>query len=73
MFSAVVDGRTRRAKQEQEGRAWLGWTTAALYPAKKFPKLKDMMPSDKPARPQKMLPEQIEAVVRSWLSGRRKG
>ncbi|MBB4001595.1 hypothetical protein [Aurantimonas endophytica] len=67
----MIDGRARKAKQEQEGRAWQAWTTAALYRSKKFPKLKDIMPSDKPKRPQKMLPEQIEEVVRSWLSGRR--
>ncbi|MEH6721054.1 MAG: hypothetical protein V7704_19415 [Aurantimonas endophytica] len=72
MFRAVMDGCARRSRVEQEGRAWLAWHIEALgRTGKKFPKLKDMMPSDKPERPQKMLPEQIEEVVRSWLSGRR--
>lgn len=66
MFAAIIDGRTRSAKQEQEGRAWLAWTTAALYRSKKFPKLKDVMPKarKKDTGPQPW--QQQLAIAKAW-------
>jgi Uri superfamily endonuclease len=66
-------GASERLKREQNERAWLAWHIAYLPRSKKPVKLKDMM-SAAERRPtgRSMTPEQIEAVTRSWLAGRRK-
>jgi hypothetical protein len=48
---AHLEGARERLKAEQDGRAWLAWTTAALSRAQKLPDLESIM-SPRKAEPQ---------------------
>lgn len=56
--------------REHNERAWMIWHAEAIARQKKMPKLKELSYE---APKKRQTPEQMEAVVRSWLSGRSKG
>jgi len=72
----VLNGVAKRLKREHNDRAWAAWHTAYLtaYAPKKskeFTKLKSLLHgSDGPSK--KHSPEHIEAIVRSWMDGRKR-
>ncbi|HEU4986862.1 MAG TPA: hypothetical protein VFT89_07335 [Rhizobiaceae bacterium] len=67
-IAVILDGAAERVRRERELTAWLAWHTAALGRVKKFPKLKDVLPTKgrKPERRQ-TIDEQI-AIARQWTA-----
>lgn len=50
LFGIWVKAKVRAAENEQHGRAWLAWHTAALPLLKTFPKLNELMGVKKTAK-----------------------
>lgn len=64
-IALVFDGTSRRLTREFNDRAWLAYHTAVLGRIKKMPKLSALLHDVKPR--QRQTPEQMQAIVRSWL------
>ncbi|WP_211037801.1 hypothetical protein [Leisingera sp. HS039] len=56
---ARIEGAHRRVSAEQDGRAWLAWTTAALMRQQKLPELSSLMARDEPQAPQTPAEQEI--------------
>jgi hypothetical protein len=71
-LKARLDGVSKRLIREQNDRAWLAYSTAALSRAKKLPKLKDLLVRESgPKVVPKRTPEEIESILRGWMASRR--
>lgn len=66
-LAAILEGRQRAMRHEQEGRAWLAWHTAALWRIKKLPKLRELMPQPEKRKARQSWEEQL-AIVRAWTA-----
>jgi hypothetical protein len=64
-LSAAMHGKLKASRHEHNQRAWLAWHIAALYRAKKMPKLKSMLARDKP-RVQSW--QEQAAVMEKWAA-----
>jgi len=65
-MALVFAGAAERLKQEQQGRAWLAWHTAALPRLKKFPTLESLTGSKRQARRQTA--SEMDAIFKAWAA-----
>lgn len=68
----IVEGVTRRRRANDNVLLSAAWHTEAFARAKRLPRLKDILREGGEREARKQTPEQIEASVRSWLSGRKR-
>jgi len=66
-IGVILDGEAARAKRQRSDTAWLAWHTAALQRVKKFPKLKDMLPSA-PRKPHVQTVAEQVAIAKAWTA-----
>lgn len=67
--SLIIEGMSRRKQAENNMLLSTAWHAEAFARAKRLPRLKDILLKGGEREARKQTPEQIEASVRSWLSG----
>jgi len=69
----IVDGATRRRKADANALLSAAWHTAALSRVTgRLPRLSALLKDGGEREARKQTPEQIEAVMRSWMAGRKR-
>lgn len=68
----IIEGAARRRQAETNMFLSTAWHTEAFARAKRLPRLKDILLKGGEREARKQTPEQIEASVRAWLSGRKR-
>jgi hypothetical protein len=68
----IIEGVTRRRQADNNMLLATAWHTEAFARSKRLPRLKDILLDGGERQARKQTPEQIEAVVRSWLSDRKR-
>ena len=68
----IVDGASRRRKADANALLSAAWHTEAFARSKRLPRLKDILKDGGEREARRQTPEQIEAVMRSWMAGRKK-
>jgi hypothetical protein len=66
VMALVFAGAGERLKQEQQGRAWQAWHTAALPRLKTFPTLESLMGIKRQA--QRQTASEMEAIFKAWAA-----
>jgi len=69
-ISVILDGAVARLRRERNENMILAWHIVALDRMKRFPKLDDLLQTEKRPTGRRQTPEQIEATVRGWLGSR---
>jgi len=67
----IIEGVTRRRQADNNMLLAAAWHAEAFARSKRLPRLKDILLEGGERQARKQTPEQIEAVVRSWLAGRK--
>lgn len=68
----IIDGATRRRKADANALLSAAWHTEALARSKRLPRLKAVLSDGGERESRRQSPEQIEAVMRSIFSGRKR-
>jgi hypothetical protein len=63
-MALVFAGAAERLKQQQQGRAWVAWHTAALPRLKTFPTLESLIGIKRKVRRQTV--SEMEAIFKAW-------